>query len=116
MPSIHYHLDRNESAQHVRILEVDRDFYMKFHPWKRPEGKEIGVQQVNLRYIDRAEFERRLKGPKFDAEDAHLHDVNMPESSNAREEALPQTPSVSENQRSVPVSNGILAKIKRMFA
>lgn len=65
VPSLHYHLDRAANPDEVRILEVDRDFYMRFHPWKRPEGKEVGRQPVRLRYIDIAEWEARLKGPEF---------------------------------------------------
>lgn len=73
VPSIHYHLDRNANANEVRILEVDRDFYMKFHPWKRPEGKEIGKRAFHLHYLDRAGFEARLKGPEF----TQLPDVDL---------------------------------------
>jgi ectoine hydroxylase-related dioxygenase (phytanoyl-CoA dioxygenase family) len=94
VPSIHYHLDREVSPDEVRILEVDRDFYMKFHPWKRPEGKEVGRQKVALRYITRAEFEARLEGPEFSSPLSH--------SSSLPQESLQ--------------NRGLFSRIKRMFA
>lgn len=113
--SIHYHLDRSVSAEEVRVLEVDRDFYMKFHPWKRPEGKEIGKRKVTLRYIDRAEFERRLHGPEFSAESDAAAAAEMAAEA-ARvpvaAEAAPQQPAPQPE----PEAQGFLGRLKRIFS
>lgn len=106
VPSIHYHLDRAASADEVRVLEVDRDFYMKFHPWKRPEGKEIGKRKVQLRYIDRAEFEARLRGPEFTAaDDAATSAAENP------------APTAQQQSEAAAASNsGFFSRLKRIFS
>lgn len=114
VPSIHYHLDREQNPNEVRILEVDRDFYMKFHPWKRPEGKEVGKQAVDLRYIDVAEFRDRLNGPKFDADDASRYvEPKVVSQSTPKPE---ESPIIAENQREVPAPKSIFGRIKQLFS
>jgi ectoine hydroxylase-related dioxygenase (phytanoyl-CoA dioxygenase family) len=105
--SIHYHLDRTVSANEVRVLEVDRDFYMKFHPWKRPEGKEIGTRKFHLHYLTRAEFEAKLSGPEF----TQLPDLDM----------LPQPELEIVNSAPAAVTStsekiGFLDRLKRIFS
>lgn len=66
-PSIHYHMDPSASMERIDVLETDVDFYMQFNPWKKPEGVRT-LQSIHYkhRYIDTAEFDRRLKAPGFD--------------------------------------------------
>jgi ectoine hydroxylase-related dioxygenase (phytanoyl-CoA dioxygenase family) len=67
VPSIHYHMNPAESAEEVNVLEVDRDFYMQFNPWKQPEGAKVVKQfKHQSRRIDIAEFKARMKGPRID--------------------------------------------------
>jgi ectoine hydroxylase-related dioxygenase (phytanoyl-CoA dioxygenase family) len=107
--SIHYHLDRGVSTDEVRVLEVDRDFYMKFHPWKRPEGKEVGKRNVKLRYIDRAEFEARLHGPEFSTmPDIVEEAATMP----VQAEAVAPAPQAV----AAPAPRGLLGRLKRIFS
>ena len=68
-PSIHYHMNPAESAELVNVLEVDRDFYMQFNPWKQPEGAKVVKQfKHQPRRIDIKEFNVRMKGPRIGEE------------------------------------------------
>lgn len=66
-PSIHYHMDSSINPDKVDVLEVDVDFYMKFNPWKKPEGEKV-LRSIpyNHRLIDEKEFLQRMKAPRFD--------------------------------------------------
>jgi len=67
VPSIHYHMNPAKSMEEVNMLEVDRDFYMQFNPWKQPEGAKVVRQfKYQPRAIDIKEFNHRLKGPRID--------------------------------------------------
>ena len=67
MPSIHYHMNPSVSKEDVNVLEVDHEFYMQFNPWKQPEGaKSVKHFKHASRFIDAAEFKRRLSAPRFD--------------------------------------------------
>jgi ectoine hydroxylase-related dioxygenase (phytanoyl-CoA dioxygenase family) len=112
--SIHYHLDRAMSTDEVRVLEVDRDFYMKFHPWKRPEGKEVGKRKVHLRYIDRAEFERRLRGPEFSAESDAAAEAELAAAAASSGPVAVQT--TPQQLTAEPEALGILSRLKRLFS
>lgn len=68
--SIHHHLDREKDANSIQVLEVDRDFYMKFHPWKKPQGIDRGTQKFKARQITMEEFHKRMKQPRFDQQPA----------------------------------------------
>lgn len=111
-PSIHYHLDRSESPDVVRILEVDREFYMKFHPWKKPEGKLVGHKKVNLRFIDRAEWDARLAGPEFG--DPRYVPYKPQQVEPVAVSEVASGPTVEQVVDAAPV--GILGRIKRIFS
>ena len=67
VPSLHYHMNPAESPEQVNVLEVDRDFYMQFNPWKQPEGAKVVRQfKYQPRAINVEEFNARLKGPRID--------------------------------------------------
>ena len=67
VPSIHYHMNPAKSQEEVNVLEVDRDFYMQFNPWKQPEGAKVVRQfKHQPRHINIEEFKARLKGPRID--------------------------------------------------
>lgn len=67
MPSLHHHMDSENNPGMVDVLEVDVDFYMKFNPWKKPEGaKKLHSFPHQTQFINEAEFVQRLKGPRFD--------------------------------------------------
>lgn len=66
LPSWHYHKS-SFSSDKVDILEVDKDFYMEFNPWKFPE-KVNKTSEVDYKhhYLTEAEFNAKLKEPRFD--------------------------------------------------
>lgn len=67
LPSIHYHMDPSKSTETVDVLEVDVDFYMQFNPWKKPENvKKLRTIPYKHRFIDEAEFNKRMQAPRFD--------------------------------------------------
>jgi tRNA G10 N-methylase Trm11 len=66
--SIHFHMDLAKDRTTVEVLEVDRDFYMKFNPWKKPADD---VKRINsFKYVPFdmtiEEFEAKLSQPRFD--------------------------------------------------
>lgn len=65
-PSIHYHMDSSEPGT-IQTLEVDKDFYMSFNPWAKPQNvKKINSFKYESRAIDEAEFIKRLSLAKID--------------------------------------------------
>lgn len=64
--ALHYHLDPKDNPNEVRVLEVDRDFFMKFHPWQKPEGKLIGTRPFKKQMISMPDYQKRMKEPRFD--------------------------------------------------
>lgn len=64
--SIHYHLSPEGDRTEVTVYEVDRDFYMQFHPWLKPKGRILGTRPFKQAYLTRAEFDGRLGQPPFD--------------------------------------------------
>jgi len=65
--SIHYHMNPQKSTNRIEVLEVDRDFYMNFNPWKQPEHVNrlqtipYKPSQMNIK-----EFERGLYNTRID--------------------------------------------------
>lgn len=67
LPSLHHHMNHAVSSAHVEILEVDKEFYMEFNPWKFPSGTTcVDRFEYSPRYIDEAAFAARLYGPRYD--------------------------------------------------
>jgi ectoine hydroxylase-related dioxygenase (phytanoyl-CoA dioxygenase family) len=65
--SIHHHLDADSDPHHVQILKVDDEFFIGFHPWRKPRGQEvIDTVPFQLRKLDSKEFINILMGPRFD--------------------------------------------------
>lgn len=69
-PSIHYHMNHEDFPGIVKVLEVDKEFYMQFNPWKKPgEGvkvvNEFPFQPFNM---TADEFKGKLFGPRIDDE------------------------------------------------
>ncbi|MDX2362347.1 MAG: phytanoyl-CoA dioxygenase family protein [Crocinitomicaceae bacterium] len=67
-PSIHYHMDLEKDRSKVEVLEVDKDFYMRFNPWKKPSGSVKRVKSFKYEPFSMSigEFEKKLKQPRFD--------------------------------------------------
>ena len=66
--SIHYHMDLSKDRSKVEVLEVDRDFYMKFNPWKKPSEEIKRLESFKYEPFDMTidEFEAKMKQPRFD--------------------------------------------------
>ncbi|MGE0636364.1 MAG: phytanoyl-CoA dioxygenase family protein [Bacteroidia bacterium] len=75
-PSIHYHLDPAVSNESVDILEVDRDFYTQFNPWKKPEGvRKIKSLKYRFHPLNHSDFLKTLQEPRFDEKKTLLQKV-----------------------------------------
>lgn len=67
VPSVHYYMDNEGSKPAVKVFEVDRDFYMAFHPWLKPKDQKLIKTLPYKREIySRARFEKELKGKAID--------------------------------------------------
>lgn len=68
--SIHFHMDLAKDRTMVEVLEVDRDFYMKFNPWKKPAEDVKRIDSFKYVPFDMTiqEFEVKLNQPRFDEE------------------------------------------------
>lgn len=65
--SIHYHLNPQKNKTKVQVLEVDKNFYMQFNPWK--EAENIKVQQSfnhQTKYLSYKEFKHKLFNTRID--------------------------------------------------
>jgi hypothetical protein len=72
-PSWHYFKNPNTEDK-VEILEVDKDFYMEFNPWKLPENaKKVNEVEYINSYISESEFKNRLAGPRFDMQKENIN-------------------------------------------
>jgi len=53
-PSIHYHMTQENDKQVIKVYEVDREFYMAFHPWLKPKEqkliKTLPYKKINIDY------------------------------------------------------------------
>lgn len=67
MPSWHYHMKPSAADGKVDVLEVDKEFYMKFNPWKMPEGMPV-VDRVDFDFkaLTEEEFASKLYARRFD--------------------------------------------------
>ena len=67
-PSIHYHMDHSKSSTRVEVLEVDREFYMNFNPWKKPQGKFKKINEFDYAIFDlkHQDFADQLYGKRID--------------------------------------------------
>lgn len=71
MPSWHYHKPMGQDT--VDILEVDKDFYMQFNPWKFPEGvKKVGEVSYTMPVINEEAFKQKLYATRFDEPQTNL--------------------------------------------
>lgn len=66
--SIHYHMDLAKDRNKVEVLEVDKDFYMHFNPWKKPSEdiKRIRSFEYTPFSINFEEFKNGLSQLRFD--------------------------------------------------
>lgn len=65
--SIHYHLNPQKNKNKVQVLEVDKDFYMHFNPWK--EAENVKVQKsfnYQTKYLDYKAFKQKLFNDRID--------------------------------------------------
>ncbi len=70
--SIHYHMDLSKDRTNVEVLEVDREFYMTFNPWKKPSekihrSKSFSYEPFSLTL---PQFKSMLYARRFDEEKA----------------------------------------------
>ncbi|MBL1280265.1 MAG: phytanoyl-CoA dioxygenase family protein [Fluviicola sp.] len=66
--SIHFHMDLSKDRSMVEVLEVDKDFYMKFNPWKKPSEDVPRIDSFKYEPFDMKieEFGNKLNQPRFD--------------------------------------------------
>ncbi|MFT5860224.1 MAG: hypothetical protein ACI865_002332 [Flavobacteriaceae bacterium] len=66
--SIHFHMDLSKDRSVVEVLEVDKDFYMKFNPWKKPSEDVKRIDSFKYEPFDMTieEFGAKLSQPRFD--------------------------------------------------
>ncbi|MCB1598529.1 MAG: phytanoyl-CoA dioxygenase family protein [Xanthomonadales bacterium] len=66
--TIHFHMNPHENRNVVEKLEVDLEFFMNFHPWKKPEHfKHLATLPYQQNFLGVDEFKARLRQPPFDA-------------------------------------------------
>lgn len=67
MPSWHYYMNPEAGDGKVQVLEVDKEFYMNFNPWKMPEGMPV-VDTIDFEFktLTEEEFASRLYARRFD--------------------------------------------------
>ncbi|MFN8295427.1 MAG: phytanoyl-CoA dioxygenase family protein [Chitinophagales bacterium] len=65
--SIHYHMNPNKSQTNIDVLEVDKDFYMNFNPWKQPENVKK-IRSINYKPFNMSVqlFEKSLFSTRID--------------------------------------------------
>jgi hypothetical protein len=65
--SIHYYMENEGQQPVVKVFEVDKDFYMAFHPWLKPKDQTlIKTLPYKRESYNRARFEKELKGKAID--------------------------------------------------
>ena len=70
--SVHYHLDPQNPTE-IKIWEVDKDFYMQFNPWMKPENtKTLGSIPYSQKFLNVKEFETVLRGKKMDGQPKNI--------------------------------------------
>lgn len=65
--SIHYHMNPQKSTTQIDVLEVDKDFYMHFNPWKQPENVKV-IRKIRFKPFDMSvqEFEKSIYSTRID--------------------------------------------------
>lgn len=65
--SIHYHMNPQKSMNDIEVLEVDRDFYMNFNPWKQPEHVKV-VRKIKYKPFNMSlkDFEKNIYSTRID--------------------------------------------------
>ncbi|MBX7226287.1 MAG: phytanoyl-CoA dioxygenase family protein [Chitinophagales bacterium] len=67
LPSIHYHMNPEKSPSTVQMLEVDKEFYMKFNPWEKSGNSKViktfKYKPYDMTYDD---FKKTIYGKRFD--------------------------------------------------
>lgn len=73
--SIHFHMDLSKDRSTVEVLEVDKDFYMKFNPWKKPPSDVARIDSFKYEPFDMTieEFGAKLNQPRFDEVASRTH-------------------------------------------
>ncbi|MCB0508065.1 MAG: phytanoyl-CoA dioxygenase family protein [Chitinophagales bacterium] len=68
--SIHYHMDASKHKNKVEVLEVDREFYMEFNPWKKAENVHT-LKTIAYKPFDMSikEFDNGIFGKRIDEEE-----------------------------------------------
>lgn len=65
--SIHYHMNPQKSAHNIDVLEVDREFYMNFNPWKQPENVKV-LRSIHYKPFQMSirDFEKGIYNTRID--------------------------------------------------
>lgn len=73
--SIHYHMNPEKDKHLVEVLEVDKEFYMNFNPWKKPEHDFRIIDSFHFEVSDCnfEQFKQRLKAAPYDKEGNAYH-------------------------------------------
>lgn len=67
LPSLHYHKNPTNPNGNIEVLEVDKEFYIQFNPWKFPANtKKVSEETFFFKPVNEQEFASRLYGPRFD--------------------------------------------------
>jgi hypothetical protein len=67
VPSIHYYMDNTTEKPSIKVFEVDKDFYMAFHPWLKPKDQKLVKTLPYKREVyTRARFEKELRSKAID--------------------------------------------------
>lgn len=65
--SIHYHMNPAKSKTKVEVLEVDKEFYMTFNPWKQPDdAKRLEIRKYKPFDMNYSTFQKKLFGLRID--------------------------------------------------
>lgn len=65
--SIHYYMDNESERPLIKVYEVDKDFYMSFHPWLKPKNQKlIKILPYKKQVYDRSRFVKELRGKPID--------------------------------------------------
>ncbi|GHC06559.1 hypothetical protein GCM10010080_20900 [Thermomonas carbonis] len=65
--TIHFHMNPPSASDKIEKLEVDVEFFMNFHPWKKPENfRHLATLPHQARFMGLGDFEERLRQPRFD--------------------------------------------------
>ena len=76
--SIHYYMDNDSDKPCIKVYQVDRDFFMAFHPWLKPKNQKL-LKTIPFKKepIDRKKFEKLLRGKAIDQKKGILEKIEM---------------------------------------